>query len=78
MASVEQIFTQVLDIFGRPSRRFYELLTMLATDRGRADPPGVYGHQRKPRKELGGTPDPPPTTQGGGEEQLTPLGPQQF
>jgi len=32
VASVEQIFTQVLDIFGRPSRRFYELLTMLATD----------------------------------------------
>ena len=30
--SVEQAFTQVLDIFGRPSRRFYELLTLLAKD----------------------------------------------
>lgn len=32
--TTEQLFTQVLDIFGRPSRRFYETLEMLAEDHG--------------------------------------------
>jgi sulfite reductase alpha subunit-like flavoprotein len=30
--SVKQLFQQVLDVFGRPKRRFYELLSLVATD----------------------------------------------
>eukprot|EP01083_Nonionella_stella_P091619 256215_1 len=38
--TIQQLFTQVLDIFGRPKRRFYELLSLVATDdseRGRLE-----------------------------------------
>lgn len=30
--TVQQLFGQVLDVFGRPKRRFYELLSLVATD----------------------------------------------
>merc|ERR1719411_1221141 len=30
--TISQLFTQVLDLFGRPKRRFYELLSLVATD----------------------------------------------
>eukprot|EP01083_Nonionella_stella_P194368 716915_1 len=30
--TISQLFTQVLDVFGRPKRRFYELLSLVATD----------------------------------------------
>eukprot|EP00485_Elphidium_margaritaceum_P008311 CAMPEP_0202688700 /NCGR_PEP_ID=MMETSP1385-20130828/4170_1 /ASSEMBLY_ACC=CAM_ASM_000861 /TAXON_ID=933848 /ORGANISM="Elphidium margaritaceum" /LENGTH=1808 /DNA_ID=CAMNT_0049343729 /DNA_START=509 /DNA_END=5935 /DNA_ORIENTATION=- len=30
--TIAQLFTQVLDLFGRPKRRFYELLSLVATD----------------------------------------------
>jgi len=30
--TVQQLFSQVLDVFGRPKRRFYELLSLVATD----------------------------------------------
>jgi len=30
--TIGQLFTQVLDVFGRPKRRFYELLSLVATD----------------------------------------------
>jgi len=29
---LHQLFTEVLDVFGRPSRRFYEFLAKVATD----------------------------------------------
>jgi hypothetical protein len=30
--SIGQLFTEVLDVFGRPNRRFYELLSKTAKD----------------------------------------------
>jgi sulfite reductase (NADPH) flavoprotein alpha-component len=29
---IHQLFTEVLDVFGRPGRRFYEFLAKVATD----------------------------------------------
>lgn len=36
-ASTHQVFTEVLDIFGRPSRRFYEFLSKYAKDEKEKD-----------------------------------------